>query len=73
MNKRIGKQTLLLPSAPSIVGYASVVGQKEGEGPLKDCFDLISEDSYFGEQTWEKALGTYSLESEDKPHAPPVL
>ena len=49
MNKRIGKQTLLLPSAPSIVGYASVVGQKEGEGPLKDCFDLISEDSYFGE------------------------
>ena len=55
VNKRIGKQTLLLPSAPSIVGYASVVGQKEGEGPLKDCFDLISEDSYFGEQTWEKA------------------
>ena len=55
MNKRIGKQTLLLPSAPAIIGHAAVVGQKEGEGPLKDCFDLISEDSYFGEQTWEKA------------------
>ncbi len=55
MNKRIGKQTLLLPSRPAVAGYAAVVGQKEGEGPLKDCFDYISEDSYFGEQTWEKA------------------
>lgn len=55
MNKRIGTQTLLLTSCPAIVGYASVVGQKEGEGPLKECFDYISEDSYFGEQSWEKA------------------
>ncbi len=55
MLKRTGKQTLLLPSRPAILGYASVVGQKEGEGPLRACFDSISEDSYFGEQTWEKA------------------
>ncbi len=55
MNKRIGAQTLCLPSRPAILGYASVVGQKEGEGPLKNCFDYISDDSYFGEQTWEKA------------------
>ena len=55
MDKRIGRQTLLLPSRPAIVGYAGVVGQKEGEGPLRDCFDYISEDSYFGEKTWEKA------------------
>ena len=51
----MGKQTLYLPSAPCVAGYASVVGQKEGEGPLKDCFDYISDDSYFGEKTWEKA------------------
>ncbi len=44
-----------LSARPAILGYASVVGQKEGEGPLRDCFDSISEDSYFGEQTWEKA------------------
>ena len=55
MNKRIGTQTLALPGRPAILGYASVVGQKEGEGPLKNCFDEISDDSYFGEQTWEKA------------------
>ena len=55
MNKRLGKQTLLLTAPPAIVGYASVVGQKEGEGPLKECFDYISDDSYFGEKTWEKA------------------
>ena len=55
MNKRIGTQTLVLPGRPAILGYASVVGQKEGEGPLKNCFDEISDDSYFGEQTWEKA------------------
>ena len=55
MNKRIGKRTLLLPSAPAILGHAAVAGQKEGEGPLKDCFDSVSEDSSFGEQTWEKA------------------
>ena len=55
MNKRIGTQTLALPGRPAILGYASVVGKKEGEGPLKNCFDEISDDSYFGEQTWEKA------------------
>ena len=55
MYKKLGRQTLLLPSAPAIVGHAAVVGQKEGEGPLKACFDYISDDSYFGEKTWEKA------------------
>jgi len=55
MNKRIGRQTLSLPSAPGIRSAASVVGKKEGEGPLKNGFDRISEDSYFGEESWEKA------------------
>ncbi len=55
MTKRLGKQTLYLPSAPAVVGYAAVVGKKEGEGPLKERFDYIAEDSYFGEKSWEKA------------------
>ena len=55
MTKRIGKQTLLLPTAPAVLGSAAVVGKKEGEGPLKDRFDSISKDSYFGQSTWEKA------------------
>ena len=55
MIKRLGRQTLMLPSAPSVLSYAAVVGSKEGEGPLKDGFDYISGDSYLGEDSWEKA------------------
>ena len=55
VNKGLGKQTLMLPSAPAVLSYAAVVGSKEGEGPLKDGFDYISGDSYFGEDSWEKA------------------
>ena len=38
-----------------MVGSASVVGKKEGEGPLAATFDHISQDDSFGERTWEKA------------------
>ena len=55
MSKRIGNQTVKLKTPPFITGYAAVAGKKEGEGPLKEHFDYISDDSYFGEQTWEKA------------------
>ena len=55
MYKRLGKQTVQLPSQPVISSFAAVGGQKEGEGPLKEGFDLISSDSYFGEKTWERA------------------
>ena len=53
--KRHGKQTACLTDPPSIIGTAAVVGKKEGEGPLGNAFDLIGEDAYFGEQSWEKA------------------
>ncbi len=53
--KRLGKQTVQLDSPPSVAAGACVVGQKEGEGPLREWFDYISEDSYFGQKTWEKA------------------
>jgi stage V sporulation protein AD len=55
MIKRLGKQTVKLQSPPTIAGFASVAGEKEGEGPLKNTFDYISGDSHFGEKTWEKA------------------
>ena len=55
MTKRLGSQTVFLPSKPVILSSASVVGQKESQGPLKDCFDFVSEDSRFGAETWEKA------------------
>ena len=53
--KRIGKQTVKLENPPSVIGNACVVGKKEGEGPLRNSFDYISEDSFFGESSWEKA------------------
>lgn len=58
MAKKIGKQTFMLSNPVCIVGTASVVGKKEGEGPLKEHFDYISDDSYFGESSWEKAEST---------------
>ncbi len=36
MNKKIGEQTFKLDSKPKIIGTTSIVGPKEGEGPLKD-------------------------------------
>ena len=41
-----------------IQSCASVVGQKEGEGPLGTCFDSICEDPMFGTDTWEAAEST---------------
>ncbi len=55
MSKRMGRRTVRLEHPPVLSGWAAVVGKKEGEGPLKNGFDQILEDSYFGEQSWEKA------------------
>lgn len=55
MLKRLGRQTVSFSLPPVIISQAAIVGKKEGEGPLKDCFDYISQDSYFGQETWEKA------------------
>jgi len=40
----------------------TVVGNKEGEGPLKDNFDLIVDDLW-GEETWEKCESKLQLEA----------
>ena len=56
MATRVGKYTLLLPSRPSIIGYAAVVGKAEGEGPLAKEFDYCySDDTIDGCPTWEKS------------------
>lgn len=58
MAKRIGKRTLAMEHKPGVVSFASVVGGKEGAGPLKKGFDEVSADSYFGQESWEKAETT---------------
>ena len=53
--KKIGKQTVKLQNPPSIIGTATIVGPKEGEGPLKDYFDIVLEDDMWGQESFEKA------------------
>ena len=53
--KKRGRQTVALAHPPAVAGFASVVGKKEGDGPLADTFDFISQDDTFGEKSWEKA------------------
>ena len=47
--------TLLLTQGPVIRSFAAVGSKMEGEGPLGPSFDLICEDSAFGQDSWEKA------------------
>lgn len=53
--KRLGSQTVKLLNPPAIVSTASIVGPKEGKGPLASYFDHILKDDLFGEESWEKA------------------
>ena len=55
MAKRIGSRTIELTEDVRVAASAAVAGKKEGEGPLKDCFDYVSQDSYYAEDSWEKA------------------
>ncbi len=54
MDKKAGK-TIILKSKPSILSYGSIVGKKEGAGPLGNEFDVKIEDALFGEKSFEKA------------------
>ena len=55
MNKKIGKQSFVLPSMPRIVSSAAFVGSKEGEGPLGERFDVVLKDDTLGLDSWEEA------------------
>lgn len=53
----LGKASIKFDEAPYIQSYASVVGKKEGEGPLGAVFDEVVEDPMFGGENWEDAEG----------------
>ncbi len=55
MAVRLGTQTMRMQRPPAVVGNASLVGPKEGEGPLCWCFDEVMKDDLLGESSWEKA------------------
>jgi len=54
-SKRVGKRTVALSHPPSVLSFANIGGKHEKQGPLGSWFDETSEDSFFGEKTWEKA------------------
>lgn len=51
----LGSQSVKLQNEVYINGSASIVGKKEGEGPLGLLFDMVGEDDMFGCETWEEA------------------
>lgn len=55
MSKKIGIGVYKFTNRPWIKSFGAVVGKKEGEGPLGDCFDIVHDDTTLGESTWEKA------------------
>ena len=52
---QIARSVFQMQQFPALASFAAIVGPKEGEGPFSDCFDRVESDSYFGEETWEKA------------------
>lgn len=63
MSQTIGTQSIQFDRAPYIQSSASIVGCKEGEGPLGRLFDVVGEDDKFGEDTWEEAESTLQKEA----------
>lgn len=63
MSDIAGKQSLRFSEAPYIISSASIVGKKEGEGPLGDYFDVVGEDDLFGCESWEEAESTLQKEA----------
>lgn len=55
MATRKGKNTIFMDKPPHLLSWAAVGAKLEGQGPHGKSFDLISDDSYFGESSWEKA------------------
>ena len=52
MAQRLGRYTLKLERCPVILGSGTIGGKKESEGPLASYFDLLEEDTTFGEASW---------------------
>lgn len=63
MSQICGSSSIQFDKAPHIISAASIVGKKEGEGPLGKLFDLVGDDPMFGEDNWEKAESTLQKEA----------
>lgn len=53
--EKLARDVFRFSSPPSVKAFAAVTGTKEKEGPLGEYFDDCEDDTYFGEESWEKA------------------
>lgn len=63
MNQKLGRASVRLERPVYILNSASVVGTKEGQGPLGLLFDKVGQDDMFGCKTWEEAESTLQKEA----------
>ena len=61
MTEMKGRASISYGEPPRIIGAASIVGSKEGEGPLGPLFDVVEPDPRFGRNTWEEAESELQL------------
>ncbi len=61
--QKLGKQTIKFDNPITITETCSIVGPKEGEGPLSKYFDKYVEDEFWEEKTWEKAESKFIKET----------
>ena len=55
VSKRMGARTVCLTNRPGVIAWASVVGQKEKDGPYGGQFDVVIPNELNGEQSFEAA------------------
>ena len=66
MGHMIGKQSVIFDNIPYIIEGSSIVGAKEGEGPLGKLFDVVEQDPMLGSETWEEAESLLQKEAIQK-------
>jgi len=69
----IGRHSFELCSRPRIISSASYVGDKEGKGPLRECFDKICRDDTLGLDSWEQAESRMFESAVIIPILPPIF
>ena len=62
---KVGKASIKFENPPRIVGTASVVGEKEGGGPLGQLFDIVEKDPMMGKDNWEQAESAMQKKAAD--------
>lgn len=55
-DNKYGKQTWKFAAPPVLISWGTVVGPMEGQGPLRDFFDMILDDNLIeGGKSWEES------------------